>query len=103
MTLKIQLGLVAASLFASAFSSAAYADCPSSYNSKYGSGKAHRAFAMTAPGSALAVAHYRSAYSCAWSVNQPTREIAIRLALANCESVRVREDRRGNCRIVKSE
>ena len=85
------------------FSAGAMADCKASYNSKYGPARGHKAFAMTAPGSVLSLDKVDKGYACGWYLNQPTRALAIRGAMTHCESARVIQDRRGSCRIVKSE
>ena len=102
LNMKLISAIIAAGMFLG-FSNSAQANCQDSYNSKYGQGAAHKAFAMTIAGSALANPKSPIAFSCAWSVNQPTRQVAIKLALAQCESLRIRNDRRGHCRIVKSQ
>ena len=102
MSLKFYSTAVA-SLLVSGFCVAAHADCKNDYNWKYANGKQHKAFAMTAPGSALAPTYHGNAYSCSWSINQPDRKIAIQIAMAHCASIRARLDRRGACRIVQSQ
>lgn len=93
----------AAALAGFAFSAAAQAKCSDAYNWKYGNGRTHKAFAMTGPASALVPTSRHVAFSCGWSVNQPTRAVAVKLALAICESERARNDRRSACHIVKSQ
>ena len=94
------LALVAITTMAVGFSAAARANCADTYNGHYGQGAGHKAFAMTVPGSALSVPKYAKGYSCGWAIDQPTVNLAVRMAMVNCESTRIRADRAGRCRIV---
>lgn len=100
MTMKpaFRAALVLAIL--SGISVGAQAKCADDYNTKYAAAQIHKAFAMTAPGSALRPGYNGPSYSCGWSLQQPTLGLAVQTALTFCEAVRVRADRRGRCRIV---
>jgi hypothetical protein len=82
--------------------SLAEAKCRDDFQYKYLGGRMHKAFAITRPGS-LQPNYNGPAASCGWSFNQPSRALAIRMALDFCESGREKADRRGACRVVKSQ
>ena len=99
---KLSAALIVGGFFVG-FASAAHANCATSYNSIYGQGQSHKAFAMTASGSFLAEAHPRNAFSCSWALAKPSRAVAISAALKWCNQLRAKNDRNGACRIVRSE
>ena len=86
-----------------ALSGTAQAFCADTYTGKFGHGAGHKAFAMTAAVSSLSDPKKFGSYSCGWSVNQPTRAVAVEVALAFCASERARNDRKGKCRTVSAQ